>query len=151
MGCLWVQRPIKKWVSSMPKKDKMVDGAPRKLCVSHPHFMGLILARRGRSSGEQTWKLIWNEHKIIAWSYWPYIYTEWLSKYSIWWCSWPAWQLQNNPSMGKVWFKNIWSRSKPKDTYCLKLLSQWKSLTCWWKQQQLVVVLFFNIWAEISY
>ena len=59
-------------------------GAPRKLCVSHPRFMGLILAWRGRSSGEQTWKLLWNEHKIIAWSYWPYIYTEWLSKHSIW-------------------------------------------------------------------
>ena len=41
----------------------MVDGAPRKLCVSHPRFMGLILAWRGRSFGEQTWKLIWNEHK----------------------------------------------------------------------------------------
>ena len=79
------------------------------------------------------------------------IYTEWLSKYSIWYSSWPAWELQNNPSMGKVWFKNIWSCSKPKDTYCLKPLSQGKSLTCWWKQQQLVVVLFFNIWAEISH
>ena len=49
----------------MSKKNKMVDGAPRKLCVSHPHFMGLILAWRGRSSGEQTWKLIWNEHKLL--------------------------------------------------------------------------------------
>ena len=29
MGCLWVQCPIKKWVSSTSKKDKMVDGAPR--------------------------------------------------------------------------------------------------------------------------
>ena len=48
-------------------------------------------------------------------------------------------------------FKNIWSGSKHKDTYCFKPLSQWKSWTCWWKQQQLVVVLFFNIWAEISY
>ena len=49
----------------MSKKDKMVDGAPRKLCVSHPRFVGLILAWRGRSSGEQTWKLIWNEHKLL--------------------------------------------------------------------------------------
>ena len=43
----------------------MVDGAPRKLCVSHPRFVGLILAWKGRSSGEQTWKLIWNEHKLL--------------------------------------------------------------------------------------
>ena len=46
---------------------------------------------------------------------------------------------------GSCSFKNIWSRSKPKDTYCLR------RLTCWWKQQQLAVVLFFNIWAERSY
>ena len=38
-----------------------------------------------RSSGEQTWKSIWNEHKIILWSYWPYICAELLSKYSIRW------------------------------------------------------------------
>ena len=38
-------------------------------------------------SGEQIWKSIWNEHKIIAWSYWLYIYAEWLSKYSIQWGS----------------------------------------------------------------
>ena len=33
---------------------------------------------QSRSSGEHIWKSIWNEHKIITWSIWPYIYAEWL-------------------------------------------------------------------------
>ena len=43
------QHPIKKWVLSMPKKDKMLDGAPRRLCKYHPSlkFMGLIFVGRG--------------------------------------------------------------------------------------------------------
>ena len=40
-----------------------------------------------RLSGDQTWKSIRNEHKIIAWNCWPCIYAEWLSKYSIRWGS----------------------------------------------------------------
>ena len=36
-----------------------------------------------RSSGEHIWKSFWNGHKIIAWSYWLYIYAEWLSKYIV--------------------------------------------------------------------
>ena len=55
------------------EKDQMADKPPRRLCVSHsPLQWGPIFARRGRvisghlrSSGES---------KIIAWSYWPYIY-----------------------------------------------------------------------------
>ena len=43
--------------SSVQQKDKMADGTPGEF----------------RSSGEQIWKLIWNKHKIITWSYWPYI------------------------------------------------------------------------------
>ena len=39
-----------------------------------------------KSSGEKIWKSIWNECKIIAWIYWPYIYAEWLSNYSTQWC-----------------------------------------------------------------
>ena len=50
--------------------------------------------RHFRSSGEQTWKSIWNEHKIILWSYWPYICAELLSKYSIRWGNQPARELQ---------------------------------------------------------
>ena len=29
-----------------------------------------------RSSSERIWKSIWNEPKIIAWTYWPYIHAE---------------------------------------------------------------------------
>ena len=82
---------IKKWVLSMSKKDKMVDDAPRRLCKYHPHLNGANFCGEGtshfRSSGGQIWKLIWNEQKIVAWSYGPYIYAKWLSKYSIRWCS----------------------------------------------------------------
>ena len=64
------------------EKDKMADKTPRRLCVSHsplqwwPIFAwrGQIISGHLRSSGEQTRKLIWNKHKIIAWSYWPYVY-----------------------------------------------------------------------------
>ena len=54
--------------SSVQKKDKMADRTPRRLCVSHSSSMGPIFAEI-RLSGEQIWKSIWNEHKIIAWSY----------------------------------------------------------------------------------
>ena len=62
------------------KKDKMADGHPWRLCVSHSPFKGSDFCeeRTGnfRASGKQIWKSVWNEHKIIAWSYWPYIYVE---------------------------------------------------------------------------
>ena len=65
---------------AMSEKDKMADGTPWKLCVSHSPFNGDDFCREGmghfRSSGKQTWKSIWNEHKIIVWSHWPYIYVE---------------------------------------------------------------------------
>ena len=64
----------------MPKKNKMVDGAPRRLCKYHPSLNGADFCGEGmghfRSSGGRIWKLIWNEHKIVAWSYGPYIYTK---------------------------------------------------------------------------
>ena len=55
---------------------------------SWPPCNGADFASRGRaghfmSSCKQIWKSIRNEHKIIAWSYWPYVYAEWLSKYSL--------------------------------------------------------------------
>ena len=60
-------------------KDQMVDRSLRRLCVSHSPFNGADFCREGtshfRSSGKQIWKAIWNLHKIIAWSYWPYICT----------------------------------------------------------------------------
>lgn len=111
----------------------------------------------------QIWKLVWNKHKLIAWSYWPYIFSEWLSK--------PVRELQNNalpqspqenfclvahPLSTRFFFltggdgsfpgtkttfmlgvffltittrnkENIWSYSKPKETYCLRRPSHWKS------------------------
>lgn len=64
----------------MPKKNKMVDGAPRRLCKYHPSLNGADFCGEGmghfRASGGQIWKLIWNEHKIVAWSYGSYIYTK---------------------------------------------------------------------------
>ena len=75
----------------MSKKYKMADVTPRRLCVSYFFFNGTDFWREGAGyfmlSGEKIWKSIWNEHKIIAWSYWLYIYAEWLSKYSIQWGS----------------------------------------------------------------
>ena len=76
----------KKWEATFflryVKKDKMADGTPRRLCVSHSPFNGADFCGEGmghfRSSGEHIWKSIWNEHKIITWSIWPYIYAEWL-------------------------------------------------------------------------
>ena len=72
------------------KKDKMAAGLPRRRCVSHPYFNGANFFWEGKghfgSSGEQIWKSIWDEHKIIAWSYWPYVCAECLSKHIIRWC-----------------------------------------------------------------
>ena len=65
----------------MSKKDQRADGISRKLFMSLPpraDFCGEG-TRHFRSSGEQTWKSIWNEHKIMLWSYWPYICAELLS------------------------------------------------------------------------
>ena len=53
------------------KRDKMVDGTPRGLCMSHSPTMGPICGEEtghSKSSGKQIWKLIWNKQKIIAWS-----------------------------------------------------------------------------------
>ena len=71
----------------MSKKDKMADGTSRRLCVSHSPFNGDDFCGEGTGyfslSGEHIYKSIWDEHKIIAWGYWPYIYAEWLSKYTV--------------------------------------------------------------------
>jgi len=68
--------PNQDFPSIMSKKDKMVGGTPKRLCVSHSSFNGADFRGEGtvhfRSFGEQTWQSIWNEHKIIAWSHWPY-------------------------------------------------------------------------------
>ena len=60
------------FLPSMSKKEKMADGIPRRLCVSP--FNEADFCRSGRvilikSSGEQIWKSIWNEHKVIAWRF----------------------------------------------------------------------------------
>ena len=52
----------------------MAAGTPRRLCLAHSPFNGAYFCRAGtdhfRSSGEEIWKSIWNEQKVIAWSYW---------------------------------------------------------------------------------
>ena len=57
---------------------KKTDGSPRRRCVSHFHGANFCWEGKGHfgSSGEQMWKSISDEHKIIAWSYWPYIRAE---------------------------------------------------------------------------
>ena len=64
----------------MSKKDKMADGAHRRLCMSHgPASIRPIFAGRGLvilgllATG---WKSFWNEHKLVAWSYQPSIFTQ---------------------------------------------------------------------------
>ena len=58
----------------------MAEGTPRRLCVSHSPFNAADFCGEGTghfsSSGEHIWKSIWNEHEIITWSIWPYIYAE---------------------------------------------------------------------------
>ena len=55
----------------------MEDGSPRRRAFPG-HSLGVDFYGEGTShfssSGEQIWNLIWNEHKIIARSYSPYIY-----------------------------------------------------------------------------
>ena len=89
LGRPWGQSPIAIYVPSVSKKYKLANGTPRSFacpimaplqwgwfCLEGTvHFMS--------SSCEQIWKSIRNEHKIIAWSYWLYVYAEWLSKYSL--------------------------------------------------------------------
>ena len=67
----------------MSKKDKMADATPRRLCVAHSPF------NEDDFCGEGTghFRCILNEHIIIAWSFWHYIYAEWFSKYRTRWCS----------------------------------------------------------------
>ena len=47
---------------SVQQKDKMVDGTPRRLCISYSSFSGSNFCREGtahfRFSGEQIWKSI---------------------------------------------------------------------------------------------
>ena len=61
--------PIKKYPPSMSKKDRMADRTPRKFCVSHSPFTGTNFYGEGmghfRSSGQQTWKWIWNDTKLL--------------------------------------------------------------------------------------
>ena len=72
--------PNQERLSAMPQKDKMGDETLRRLCVPHFSFIGADFCGEGtghfRLSSEQTWKLIWNKHKIISLGYWPYIYAE---------------------------------------------------------------------------
>ena len=72
--------PNQERLLAMPQKDKMGDETLRRLCVPHSPFIGADFCGEGtghfQSSSEQTWKLIWNKHKIIALGYWPYIYAE---------------------------------------------------------------------------
>ena len=63
---------LRNYLPSMSKKDKMTHsqkGSPSngaEICEEGTgHF---------RWSGEPAWTSIWSEHKISAWSYWPYIY-----------------------------------------------------------------------------
>jgi len=60
----------------MSKKEKMVDGTPRRLCVPHSRFNGAdgdwLFQVVWRTD---FWKSIWNEHRIML-SYWPYIYAK---------------------------------------------------------------------------
>ena len=72
--------PNQEILLAMPQKDKMGDENLRRLPVPHSPFIGADFCGEGtghfRSSSEQTWKLIWNKHKIISFGYWPYIYAE---------------------------------------------------------------------------
>ena len=68
------------WAAVAPSygMGKIVDGSPRSRCMSHFPFNGADFCGEGtghfRSSCECISKSIWKEQKIIAWSYWPYIY-----------------------------------------------------------------------------
>ena len=68
LGCLWP-----------PEMGKIVDGSSRRRCVFKSPFSGADFCWEGTShfslSCEQIRKSTWNKHKIIAWSYWPLIYT----------------------------------------------------------------------------
>ena len=53
----------------MSKKDRMADRTPRRFCVFHSPFTGTNFYGEGmghfRSSGQQTWKWIWNDTKLL--------------------------------------------------------------------------------------
>ena len=53
----------KKQLLSMPRKDKMADGTPRRLCMSHSPFSGANFLQGGDGSFQV---LLWNDqHKTI--------------------------------------------------------------------------------------
>ena len=67
-------------IGLLRRKKKMADGSPTRRCMSHSPFNGADFCEEGtgnsRSSGEQIWKSIWNEHKLLRGSYLPYIPSE---------------------------------------------------------------------------
>ena len=89
--CPWSQRPIEKWrtLRLCSRKTKWRREVEEGFGCPMAAWMGPIWRRGGvhfKSSGEQIWKSIWNEHKIVAWSFWPYIYAKWSFEFSIPWC-----------------------------------------------------------------
>ena len=66
-GMSFIRRKKTKWRTTQPEGV----GCPT------PTSKEPIFAGHFRSSSEQIWKSILKEPKIIAWSYWPYIYAEW--------------------------------------------------------------------------
>ena len=71
LGCLWGLCPNKKMEATLTlqQKEKMVDGTPRRLCISYSSFIGSNFCSKGtghfRLSGEQIWKLIWTNTKLL--------------------------------------------------------------------------------------
>ena len=84
--------PVRATPNQDKKKGKMRTKLPEGFACPIPASMGPFFAGRKRVisdclANRLYWESIWNEHKIIACRYWPYIYAEWLSKYSIRWRS----------------------------------------------------------------
>ena len=56
-------------LDSAQQKDKMVDGTPRRLCISYSSFIGSNFCSKGtghfRLSGKQIWKSIWTNTKLL--------------------------------------------------------------------------------------
>ena len=94
------------------KEDKMADGTPRMLCMSHSPFNGADFCGEEmghfRSSGEQTGNRFGTNTKLLCGGIGPiYTYTEWLSKYSIQWCSYTVQELQKQAALLWSWWEKL--------------------------------------------
>ena len=53
----------------------MADGKTRRLCLAHSPFNGAYFCGGRGQEGDGSFQVVWNERRVIAWSYWLWVPT----------------------------------------------------------------------------